>query len=138
LKTEDVDYICGYAQSAVLLDKKETYVIKQVFGDHAFQMAVSSIKGMIGQSMGGATAMQSISACLSLHEGILPPTINYEVPDPECDLDYVPNQSRKRNIRVAMVNTFGLGGTNVVIVYRKPDGTPTLTPISGSGDRIAV
>jgi len=119
LKAEAVDYICGYAQSAVMLDKKETDVIKQVFGDHAFQMAVSSIKGLIGQSMGGATAMQSITACLALHEGILPPTSNYVVPDPECDLDYVPNQPRKRDIRVAMVNTFGLGGTNVVIVYKK-------------------
>jgi 3-oxoacyl-[acyl-carrier-protein] synthase II len=119
LKGEDVEYISGYAQSAVMLDKKETYVIKQVFGDHAFQLAVSSIKAAIGQSMGGATTMQSIAACLALHEGILPPTINYEVKDPECDLDYVPNQPRKKNIHVAMVNTFGLGGTNVVIVYGK-------------------
>ena len=138
LKAEAVDYISGYAQSAVMLDKKETYVIKKVFGDHAFQMAVSSIKGMIGQSMGGATSMQSIAACLALHEGILPPTTNYEVPDPECDLDYIPNQPRKKNIQVAMVNTFGLGGTNVVIVYRKPEGTPIFTPLSESGDRIGV
>jgi 3-oxoacyl-(acyl-carrier-protein) synthase len=74
---------------------------------------------MVGHSMGGGTAMQSIAACLALHEGILPPTINYEVPDPECDLDYVPNWPKRRNIKIAMVNSFGLGGTNVVIAFRK-------------------
>ena len=119
LEPETVDYICGHAHSSVMLDKKETYVIKEVFGDHASQLAVSTIKAMVGHSMGGGTAMQSIAACLALHEGILPPTINYEVPDPECDLDYVPNQLRRRNIKTALVNSFGLGGTNVVIAFRK-------------------
>jgi len=74
---------------------------------------------MVGHSMAGGTAMQSIAACLALKEGILPPTINYEVPDPDCDLDYVPNYPRKKNIRIALVNSFGLGGTNVVIAYKK-------------------
>lgn len=69
--------------------------------------------------MAGGTSMQSITACLALQEGILPPTANYEEPDPECDLDYVPNQARRKNIQVALVNSFGLGGTNVVIAFRK-------------------
>lgn len=119
LEPEAVDYICGHAHSSIMLDKKETYVIKKVFGDHAFRLAVSTIKAMVGHSMGGATAMQSIASCLALHEGILPPTINYEVPDPECDLDYVPNQAQKRDIKAALVNSFGLGGTNVVIAFGK-------------------
>jgi 3-oxoacyl-[acyl-carrier-protein] synthase II len=119
LAPEDVDYICGHAHSSVMLDRKETFVIKQVFGDHAFRLAVSAIKAMVGHSMGGGTAMQSIAGCLALHEGILPPTINYEVPDPECDLDYVPNQSKRKHIRNALVNSFGLGGTNVVIALGK-------------------
>jgi beta-ketoacyl-acyl-carrier-protein synthase II len=119
LNPEAVDYICGHAHSSVMMDKKETFIIKKVFGDHAFRLAVSTIKAMIGHSMGGGTAMQSIAAILALHEGILPPTINYETPDPECDLDYVPNRPRRKNIQVAMVNSFGLGGTNVVIAYGK-------------------
>ncbi len=119
---EDVDYICGHAHSSVMLDKKETQVIKTVFGEHAFRLAVSSIKAMVGHSMAGGTAMQSIAACLALQEGILPPTINYEVPDPECDLNYIPNQFQKRKIKISLVNSFGLGGTNVVIIFRRADG----------------
>jgi 3-oxoacyl-(acyl-carrier-protein) synthase len=108
-----------------MMDKKETDVIKQVFGDHAYQLSVSAIKAMIGHSMAGGTAMQSIAACLALDEGIIPPTINYEIPDPDCDLDYVPNYPKKRSISNCLVNSFGLGGTNVVIVYQKhQDGGP--------------
>jgi 3-oxoacyl-[acyl-carrier-protein] synthase II len=119
LKPEDVGYISGHAHSSVMIDKKETAVIKKVFGDHAYRLAVSTIKAMVGHSMGGGTAMQSVATCLAIHEGILPPTINYEVPDPECDLDYVPNQAKKVDMKAAMVNSFGLGGTNVVIAYGK-------------------
>jgi len=115
----DVDYICSHAHSSVVLDRKETEAIKEVFGDHAYRLKVSTIKGMIGHSMAGGTAMQSAAACLALQEGVLPPTINYEVPDPECDLDYVPNQAQRKVIDVAIVDSFGLGGTNVVIVYKK-------------------
>lgn len=118
LEPADVDYICGHAHSSIVLDKKETTVIKHVFGEHAYRLAVSTIKAMVGHSMAGGTAMQSVAACLALKEGILPPTINYEVPDPECDLDYVPNQPKKRKIQTALVNSFGLGGTNVVIIFR--------------------
>lgn len=119
IEPAEVDYICGHAHSSVLLDKKETLAIKAVFAEHAYRLAVSSIKGMVGHSMAGGTAMQSMAACLALHEGILPPTINYEEPDPELDLDYVPNKPRKKDIEIALVNSFGLGGTNVVNVFRQ-------------------
>ena len=119
LKPEEVDYICAHAHSSMVLDRKETQVIKKVFGEHAYRLAISTIKAMVGHSMAGGTAMQSIAACLALKEGILPPTINYEEPDPECDLDYVPNTARRKKINVAIVNSFGLGGTNVVIAFRK-------------------
>jgi 3-oxoacyl-[acyl-carrier-protein] synthase II len=119
ISPSEVDYICSHAHSSVILDKKETKAIKEVFGNHAYRLKVSTIKGMIGHSMAGGTAMQSIAACLALQEGMLPPTINYEVQDPECDLDYVPNLAQKREIRTAMVDSFGLGGTNVTILYRK-------------------
>ncbi len=119
LRPEEVEYICGHAHSSVVLDRKEAEVIKKIFGEHAYRMPVSSIKGMVGHSMAGGTAMQSIAACLALHEGVIPPTINFEVPDPDCDLDFVPNQAREEKIQTALVNSFGLGGTNVVIIYKK-------------------
>ncbi|NWF54162.1 MAG: beta-ketoacyl-ACP synthase II [Syntrophaceae bacterium] len=134
LSPDDVDYVCGHAHSSVMMDKKETLIIKKVFGEHAFRLAVSSIKAMIGHSMGGGTALQSIAAILALHEGILPPTINYQTPDPECDLDYVPNHPRKKNINVAIANSFVLGGTNVVIVYGNPK-KPNLYPPSSPAER---
>jgi 3-oxoacyl-[acyl-carrier-protein] synthase II len=119
LRPEEVDYICGHAYSGVILDKKESEAIKKAFGDHAYHLAVSSFKAATGDSMAGGTAVQGAVACLALHEGILPPTINYEVPDPELDLDYVPQKARKKDIRIALANSFGLGGTNVVVVYKK-------------------
>ena len=119
LRPEDVDYICGHAHSSLIMDKKETEAIKGAFGGHAYKLAVSSIKGAVGHSMAGATAMQGVAACLALHEGVLPPTVNYEVPDPELDLVYVPQKGRRQDIRIAMANSFGLGGTNVAVVYRK-------------------
>jgi 3-oxoacyl-[acyl-carrier-protein] synthase II len=119
LRPEEVDYLCTHAHSSVLMDRRETQAIKNVFGAHAYKLAVSSIKAAVGHSMCASAAMQSIAACLALHEGILPPTLNYEVPDPELDLDYVPKQARKKEIQIAMANSWGLGGTNVVIVYRK-------------------
>ena len=119
LRPEDVEYICGHANSSVIMDKSETQAIKRVFGDHAYKLAVSTIKAAIGQSMAGSNVMQSVATCLALYEGILPPTLNYEVPDPELDLDYVPKTAKKKDIRVALANSWGLGGTNVVLAYRK-------------------
>ncbi|MBI4495716.1 MAG: beta-ketoacyl-[acyl-carrier-protein] synthase family protein [Deltaproteobacteria bacterium] len=116
----DIDYICSHAHSSLLLDRKETRIIKKVFGARAYQLPVSSIKATVGHSMAGGTAMQSIAACLALQKKILPPTLNYEVPDPECDLDYVPKTARRKEIQVALVDSFGLGGTNVVIILRCP------------------
>jgi len=129
LEPEAVGYICGHAYSGVMLDKKESEVIKQVFGGHAYKLSVSSIKASMGDSMAGATSWQCIAACLALHEGVLPPTINYEEPDPELDLDYVPNRARKKDIQVAAANCFGLGGTNVVMVFRK--GEAFRKPLQG-------
>ena len=119
LRPEDVDYICGHSHSSVMMDKRETEAVKDAFGEHAYKLAMSSIKAAVGQSMAGATAMQGITACLALHQGILPPTLNYEEPDPELDLDYVPNQARRKEIQIAMVNSWGLGGTNIVVAYKK-------------------
>ena len=119
LRPEEVDYLCTHAHSSVLMDRRETQAIKDVFGDHAYKLAVSSIKAAVGHSMCASAAMQSIAACLALHEAILPPTLNYEVPDPELDLDYVPKQARKKEIQIAMANSWGLGGTNVAVVYKK-------------------
>lgn len=119
INAKDVDYICGAAHSSIILDKKETQAIKEAFGENCYNLSISSIKGAVGHSMAGGTAMQCIGACLSIFEGILPPTINYEVPDPELDLDYVPKKSRKRDIKIAMADSFGLGGTNIVIVFKK-------------------
>ena len=119
VKAEEVDYVCGHANSSVIMDKSETHAIKSVFGEHAYKLCVSAIKGAIGQSMAASNVMQSIATCLALHDGILPPTLNYEVPDPELDLDYVPNQARKKEIRVAAANSWSLGGTNVVVIYRR-------------------
>jgi 3-oxoacyl-[acyl-carrier-protein] synthase II len=116
---EDVDYICGAAHSSVILDRKESQAIKKAFGEHAYNLAVSSLKGAVGHSMAGGTAIQCVGACLALSEGILPPTINYELPDPELNLDYVPKYPRKKNIRIAMTDAFGLGGTNIVVVFKK-------------------
>ncbi len=119
VSTDKVDYVCAHAHSSVILDKKETQAIKRVFGQYAYRLKVSTIKAMIGHSMAAGTAMQSITACLAIQRGVLPPTINYQVPDPECDLDYIPNEAQEKRIEIAMVDSFGLGGTNVVLLYRK-------------------
>jgi 3-oxoacyl-[acyl-carrier-protein] synthase II len=93
--------------------------IKRVFGDHARKLAVSSTKSMTGHLLGAAGGIEAIATAFAIHHGILPPTINYETPDPDCDLDYVPNQARKQDVEVALSNAFGFGGTNATIVLRK-------------------
>ena len=116
---EQVDYINAHGTSTELNDKIETLAIKKVLGDHAYRVPVSSIKSMIGHSMGAAGALEAIACVLSMCTGWVPPTINYEHPDPECDLDYVPNQARKHAVKVAVSNSFGFGGQNAVLVLRK-------------------
>jgi len=115
----DVGYINAHGTSTPYNDKFETMAIKRVFGEHARRLAVSSTKSMTGHLIGAAGGIEAIATVLALHHGILPPTINYEHPDPECDLDCVPNQARKQDVEVAASNAFGFGGTNATLVFGK-------------------
>lgn len=121
LKPEDVDYINAHGTSTPLNDKTETKIIKNVFGQKAYDIPISSTKSMIGHLIGAAGSVELIATLLSMQHGEIPPTINYSSKDPECDLDYVPNQSRKADIKVAMKNSFGFGGKNSVLVLGKVD-----------------
>ena len=118
LRPEAVDYICAHGTSTPFNDANETLAIKRVFGARAGRLAVSSIKSMLGHLIGAAGAVAAIATVKALDEGLLPPTINYEVPDPQCDLDYVPNVARRAPVRVALVNAFAFGGTNAVLALR--------------------
>ncbi len=122
LAPSDVAYINAHGTSTPYNDKFETMAIKRVFGDHAHRLAVSSTKSMTGHLLGAAGGIEAIATALALHHGVLPPTINYETPDPDCDLDYVPNQARKQDIEVALSNAFGFGGTNATLAFRKYRG----------------
>ncbi len=115
----DVGYINAHGTSTPYNDKFETMAIKRVFGGHAKKLAVSSTKSMIGHLLGAAGGVEAIATLLAIYHGILPPTINYEKPDPDCDLDYVPNQARKREVEVALSNAFGFGGTNATLAFRR-------------------
>ena len=119
LRHEDVGYINAHGTSTPYNDKTETLAIKQVFGDHARRLAVSSTKSMTGHLLGAAGGVEAVVTVLALHQGILPPTINYETPDPECDLDYVPNAARKVQVDAALSNGFGFGGTNATLAFRR-------------------
>ena len=121
LKPEDVDYINAHGTSTKLNDASECKAIKAVFGDHARKLAVSSTKSMTGHLLGGAGGVEAIFTVLALKHGLIPPTINYETVDPDCDLDCVPNVARKAQIRAAMSNSFGFGGTNATLLF-KPFG----------------
>jgi 3-oxoacyl-[acyl-carrier-protein] synthase II len=117
LEPESVGYINAHGTSTPLGDAAETRAIKQVFGDHAYKLAVSSTKSVHGHCFGAAGAVEAMMCVLALQEGILPPTINYEVPDPECDLDYVPNEARRVQVEVALSNAMGLGGHNGCVLF---------------------
>ncbi len=118
IKPSDIGYINAHGTSTELNDKNETTAIKTIFGEHAYKLAVSSSKSMTGHLLGGSGAIEAIVTALSLKEGFLPPTINYNTPDPECDLDYIPNIGRKANITYAMSNSFGFGGHNATLVLK--------------------
>jgi 3-oxoacyl-[acyl-carrier-protein] synthase II len=114
-----VGYINAHGTSTPYNDKFETMAIKRVFGEHAYRLAVSSTKSMTGHLLGAAGGIEAIATALAIQHGILPPTVNYETPDPDCDLDYVPNQPRKQEIEVALTNAFGFGGTNATLALKK-------------------
>ncbi len=116
LGIEAVDYINAHGTSTPLGDVAETKAIKRVFGERAYEIPISSTKSMIGHMMGATGAVEAMACVMSMQEGIIHPTINYETPDPECDLDYVPNQARQAEVKVAVSNSFGLGGQNAVLV----------------------
>jgi 3-oxoacyl-[acyl-carrier-protein] synthase II len=119
VKPEEVGYINAHGTSTPPNDRIESYAIKQLFGAHAKNLAVSSTKSMIGHLLGAAGAVEAGIASLVVERGVLPPTINYENPDPDCDLDYVPNQMRKKDVRYALSNSFGFGGTNAALLFKR-------------------
>jgi 3-oxoacyl-[acyl-carrier-protein] synthase II len=115
--TADVDYVNAHGTSTPLGDLAETNALKDVFGDHAYELAVSSTKSMTGHCFGAAGAIEAMMCVLAIHEGVIPPTINYQTPDPECDLDYVPNEAREARVDVALSNAMGLGGHNGCVLF---------------------
>jgi 3-oxoacyl-[acyl-carrier-protein] synthase II len=119
LSPEDVDYINAHGTSTPVGDTAETRAIKQVFGGHAYRLAVSSVKSMTGHLLGAAGGVESLATVLTIYHGLIPPTINYDEPDPGCDLDYVPNKARQAEVRVALTNSFGFGGTNATLVFKQ-------------------
>ena len=122
LAPEDVDYVNAHGTSTPFNDRIETRAIRALFGDHADALAVSSTKSMTGHLLGAAGGLEAAVACLALERGVLPPTINLEQADPDCDLDYVPNEARQRGIEVAISNAFGFGGTNACLAFRRYEG----------------
>lgn len=114
-----IDYVNAHGTSTPVNDKNETAALKAVFGDKC--PPVSSTKGQTGHCLGGAGAIEAVISIMAMRDGIIPPTINYETPDPECDLDYVPNKARKADIKAVMSNSFGFGGTNGVVIFKKLD-----------------
>jgi 3-oxoacyl-[acyl-carrier-protein] synthase II len=119
LSPDEVDYINAHGTSTKLNDAVETLAIKKVFGERAYKIPVSSTKSMIGHLLGAAGAIEAVATIMTIHTGIIHPTINYENPDPECDLDYVPNEARKKEVNVAISNSFGFGGHNVCLAFKK-------------------
>ncbi|WJQ13320.1 beta-ketoacyl-ACP synthase II [Geobacillus stearothermophilus] len=118
LQPEDIDYINAHGTSTEYNDKYETIAIKEVFGDHAYKLAISSTKSMTGHLLGATGAVEAIFSVLAIRDGVIPPTINYETPDPECDLDYVPNEARRQTVRAVLSNSFGFGGHNATLIFK--------------------
>lgn len=121
LEPTDVDYINAHGTSTEYNDANETMAIKKVFGEQAAKLAVSSTKSMTGHLLGAAGAVEGVFSALTLHHGLIPPTINYDNPDPQCDLDYVPNEARKADLQIVLSNSFGFGGTNACVIMRRAE-----------------
>jgi len=119
VQPEKVGYINAHGTSTEYNDRTETMAIKTVFGDHAYRLAISSTKSMTGHLLGGSGGLEAGISALAVKEQILPPTINYEIPDPDCDLDYVPNESRRAELEYALSNSFGFGGTNASLLFKR-------------------
>jgi beta-ketoacyl-acyl-carrier-protein synthase II len=119
LPREEVDYVNAHGTGTPLNDRVETLAVKQVFGEHAYRLAVSSTKSMTGHLMGAAGALEALISVLAVRDQVLPPTINYQERDPDCDLDYVPNEARRARVRVAMSNSVGLGGHNATVMFKE-------------------
>lgn len=119
LRPEQVDYINAHGTSTPYNDRTETQAIKACFGDHAYRLAISSTKSMTGHTLGAAGAVESVFSVMSILTGIIPPTINLHHPDPECDLDYVPNQARQATVNIAMTNSMGFGGHNACLIFKR-------------------
>ncbi|MEC9489240.1 MAG: beta-ketoacyl-ACP synthase II, partial [Halanaerobium sp.] len=122
IQPNEVDYINAHGTSTPMNDKYETMAIKKVFGEHAYELVVSSSKSMTGHLLGAAGALESAVCLLAMKHGVIPPTINYENPDPECDLNYVPNQSLERDVKVSLTNSLGFGGHNATLVFSRVEG----------------
>jgi 3-oxoacyl-[acyl-carrier-protein] synthase II len=118
---EQIGYINAHGTSTPYNDKFETMAIKQTFGEHAYKLAVSSTKSMTGHALGAAGGIEAVFSILALHENVLPPTINYEFPDPECDLDYIANEPRHAEVEYVLSNSFGFGGTNACLIFKRYD-----------------
>jgi 3-oxoacyl-(acyl-carrier-protein) synthase len=116
LQTEQIDYINAHGTSTPLNDKSETAAIKTAFGELAYDIPVSSTKSMTGHMIGAAGAIETLFCLLAMRDSTIPPTINYEVPDPECDLDIVPNKARSKEMKLVMTNSFGFGGHNATLI----------------------
>jgi 3-oxoacyl-[acyl-carrier-protein] synthase II len=119
IKAEEVDYINAHGTSTPYNDKFETLAIKETFGEHAYKLAVSSTKSMTGHLLGAAGGIEGVFSVLALERKMLPPTINYVNPDPECDLDYVPNEPREAVANYVLSNSFGFGGTNAALLFKR-------------------
>jgi 3-oxoacyl-[acyl-carrier-protein] synthase II len=122
IEVTEIDYVNAHGTATELNDKTETKAIKEVLGEHAYDIIVSSTKSMTGHLFGAAGALEALVCVKSITDGIIPPTINYETPDPECDLDYVPNQARSTEVNMALSNSFGLGGHNATLIFKKYTG----------------
>lgn len=128
LKPQDIDYINAHGTSTLLNDATETLAIKKVFGESAYDISISSTKSMLGHAMGASGALEALTCVLTINNNLIPPTINYETPDPDCDLNYTPNQASKKQVNITLSNSFGLGGQNACLVlkgYESADGKPS-------------